>query len=157
MSLGHIFHNKSWFPNIISLNDSVIPGYNIIPPPTGKNYDILCFHVVYNRLAFENIMPNDTKYIGIVREPFLQFDSTVRYFRSGEDHGITQYIRLFLKNPKLHMKKFDKLTSTFVNNRMAFEYGFPSSLFHSFDMHAVRQYLEKLDKEFPQTTLESYN
>ncbi|XP_048731153.1 galactose-3-O-sulfotransferase 3-like [Ostrea edulis] len=149
-------NNKSWYPNIIALNDSVIPGYNIIPPPVGKTYDILCFHVVYNRLAFEDVMPNDTKYIGIVREPFLQFDSTIRYFRFGEDHGVAQYIRLFLKNPKLYMKKMDQLGSTFINNRMAFEYGFPSSLFHSFDMLAVKQYLEKLDKEFHVVIVNEY-
>jgi hypothetical protein len=147
---------KSWYPNIISLNDSVIPGYNIVPPPVGKNYDILCFHVLYNRSAFEEIMPNDTKYIGVVREPFLQFDSTIRYFKFAEDVGAAQYIRQFLKNPKLYLKTEDPFRASLVNNRMSLEYGFPSSLFRSFDMQLARQYLEKLDKEFDVVIVNEY-
>jgi hypothetical protein len=148
--------NKSWYPNVISLNDSVIPGNNIRPPPMGKNYDILCFHVLYNRHAFENIMPNDTKYIGVVREPFLQFDSTIRYFKFAEDVGAAQYIRLFLDNPRLYMKRVNSFGASLVNNRMALEYGFPSSLFRSFDMQLARQYLEKLDKEFDVVIVNEY-
>jgi hypothetical protein len=148
--------NKATFPNIISLKDTVRPGSNIVPPPVGKNYDILCFHVLYNRSAFENIMPNDTKYIGVVREPFLQFDSTIRYFDLGKDVGAARYIRLFLENPTFYLKTKDSAYASFVNNRMSLEYGFPSSLFHSFDMQLARQYLEKLDKEFDVVVVNEY-
>ncbi|XP_061186895.1 galactose-3-O-sulfotransferase 4-like [Saccostrea echinata] len=152
-----VANNKSWFPNIISLEESVIPGYNIIPPPKGKRYEILCFHVVYNRSAFERIMPNDTKYIGIVREPFLHFKSSIRYFNYGGHNGHAQYLRHFLQNSTSTQRKENSNPATsFLNNRMAFEFNFPLHLFDSFSSYEVKQYLEKLDKEFDLVIINEY-
>ena len=148
-----VANNKSWFPNIISLNDTVIPGYNIIPPPHGHHYDILCFHVVYNRSAFEGIMPKDTKYIGIVREPFLQFQSTLRYFNPKTVFGDGRNVSTYLKSPKLFENPKE---ISFTNNRMAYEFGFPASLFQFYDSLKVEQYLEKLGKEFDFVIINEY-
>ncbi|XP_062598635.1 galactose-3-O-sulfotransferase 4-like [Saccostrea cucullata] len=152
-----VANNKSWFPNIISLEESVIPGYNIVPPPKGKRYEILCFHVVYNRSAFEGIMPNDTKYIGIVREPFLQLKSTIRYFNYGGQNKHAQFLRNFLQNSTSTGRKENNNPATsFLNNRMAFEFNFPRHLFDSFTSHEVKQYLEILDKEFDLVIINEY-
>lgn len=147
-------NNKSWHRNIISINDTVIPGYNIIPPPKGKHFDILCFHVVYNRTAFEKLMPNDTKYVGILREPYLQFDSTLRYFKPNEVFGNGRNVSTFLKNPQLYEN--EDVTFSFTNNRMAFEFGFPSHLFKNFNATEATNYLQKLDKEFDVVLVNEY-
>lgn len=147
-------NNKSWYRNIISINDTVIPGYNVILPPEGKHFDILCFHVVYNRTAFEKLMPNDTRYVGILREPYLQFDSTLRYFKPNEVFGNGQNVSTFLKNPQLYENEDVKFS--FTNNRMAFEFGFPSHLFKDFNATEVKSYLQKLDKEFDVVLINEY-
>ncbi|XP_062573068.1 galactose-3-O-sulfotransferase 2-like isoform X2 [Saccostrea cucullata] len=151
-------NNKSWFPNIISINESVIPGYNIISPPKNKTFDILCFHVVYNRSAIQSIMPKDTKYIGIIREPFLQFESTIRYFNFGKNqYGNRHFISNFFRNYNFFKKvENNPAVFSFLNNRMSFEFGFPSHLFDSFDLKDVKQYLEKLKNEFDLVIINEY-
>lgn len=146
--------NKSEFRNVISVYESVVPRRNIIPPPKDKHYDILCFHVVYNRTAFERIMPKDTKYIGIIREPFLQFDSTLRYFQPKEVFEKARNISTYLKNPYLYESK--DIRFSFTNNRMAYEFGFPSRLFKNFNSKQTQEYLKKLDKEFDVVIVNEY-
>ncbi|XP_062598634.1 galactose-3-O-sulfotransferase 3-like [Saccostrea cucullata] len=152
-----VANNKSTYPNVISIEESVIPGYNIVPPPKGRRYEILCFHVVYNRSAFEGIMPNDTKYIGIVREPFQQFKSIIRYFDYAKHNKYAQFLRQFLQNITLSKNKENHNPATTVlNNRMAFEFNFPLHLFDSFSLHEVKQYLQKLDEEFDLVIINEY-
>lgn len=146
--------NTSQFRNVISVYESVVPGRNIIPPPKDKHYDILCFHAVYNRTAFERIMPIDTKYIGIIREPFLQFDSTLRYFQPKAVFEKAGNISTYLKNPYLYESK--DIRFSFTNNRMAYEFGFPSRLFKNYNSKQTQEYLKKLDKEFDVVIVNEY-
>lgn len=66
-----VFNNKFWYWNIISINDIVIFGYNVIFFFEGRYFDILCFYVVYNRIVFEKLMLNDIRYVGILCELYL--------------------------------------------------------------------------------------
>ncbi|XP_060069956.1 galactose-3-O-sulfotransferase 2-like [Ylistrum balloti] len=124
------------------------------PPPKRGTYDITCGHVPYNREEFSRVLPNDTLYIGIVREPFSQFRSFVRFFRpknilslSG-DNPVLRY----LSQNESHME-FQRYTVTRVRskihdfNMMANEFGFPESLFQSRDPKQTQIYLRKLDEE----------
>ena len=70
----------SGYPNVISLRES-LTNSNILPPPEGRQYDILCNHVFYSNEAFRKFMPNDTVFIGILREPFDLYNSILNYFR----------------------------------------------------------------------------
>ncbi|XP_052684609.1 galactose-3-O-sulfotransferase 2-like [Crassostrea angulata] len=145
-------NNSSGYRNVISCTDTAIPGYNIIPSPKDKHFEMLCFHVLYNRTALDKILPNDTKYVAIVREPYLQFDSTLRYFKPVFGDG--QNVRTFLKNP--HLSKNQDVRGSFTNNRMAFEFDFPESLFRDFNSHEIQEYLKKLDEEFDVVLVNEY-
>ncbi|KAJ8302645.1 hypothetical protein KUTeg_019041 [Tegillarca granosa] len=137
---------KNGYPNVISTITSV-KSKNIIPPPINKHYDILCCHVIYNRKAFEAIMPKDTAYIGIVREPSEHIRSIIQYFRPKEIYkrfNSTNPISHFFKNPGSSAKSIYSL----VNNRMAFEYNFPRRLFYTKDSDGIKRYLRKLASEF---------
>ncbi|KAJ8302644.1 hypothetical protein KUTeg_019040 [Tegillarca granosa] len=137
---------KFFYPNIISTVTSV-NNKNILPPPVNKHYDILCCHVIYNRKAFEAIMPKDTAYIGIVREPSEHIRSIIQYFRPKEIYerfNSTDPIADFFKNPGRTLRN----TQSYLNNRMAFEYDFPRSLFYSKDNDGINNYLRKLANEF---------
>ena len=65
-ALAHSKGGESGWPTVISFRNS-ITDQNVIPPPPGKTFEILCYHVTYNRTSFENILPKDTIYFGIVR------------------------------------------------------------------------------------------
>ncbi|CAC5371439.1 unnamed protein product [Mytilus coruscus] len=71
---------NSIYPNVISLLETVTSN-NIRPIPLlSTHFDILCLHVLYNRTAFGQILPNDTVYIGTLRDPFEYFISMMLYF-----------------------------------------------------------------------------
>ncbi|XP_052064236.1 galactosylceramide sulfotransferase-like isoform X2 [Mytilus californianus] len=135
------------YDNVISLQSS-LNNDNILPPPPNRTFDILCCHVLYNNEAFHKYMPTDTAYIAIVREPFDQFLSTLNYFRPAH---ILQNIKAenkvfkYLQDPS-HFEKTHRWSMT--NNRMAFEFGFPSNLFYHYSEEESMDYLRTLDKEF---------
>lgn len=151
-------NKRSGYSNVISYTDTAVPGYNIIHPPKDKHFDMLCFHVIYNRTAFDEILPKDTKYVAIVREPFLQFDSILRYFKPVEvfrdGQNVSTRTLTFLKNP--HLYEIKDVERSFTNNRMAFEFGFPKSLFKDFNSHKTQEYLKKLDEEFDVVLVNEY-
>lgn len=141
-------HNPYGFPNIISLRQS-LTNSNILPPPDGHHYDILCNHVLYSHENFSRFMPNDTVYIGILREPFELYKSILNYFRP---RYIYKKINdsfpasVFLRNPSKYEPK--DLFGSWTNSRMAFEYGFPKELFTNYNKVGIGNYLNKLAKEF---------
>ncbi|KAK3108957.1 hypothetical protein FSP39_019781 [Pinctada imbricata] len=146
--------NSNFYPQVISYSDTV--SYQIIePPPTNRAFDIMCSHVIYNRRAFESIMPRDTMYFGILREPYSQFVSTLHYFRPPYIFDIEDDdpISVYLKDPSKYEIEV-KYSST--NNRQAFEFGFPLDIFKTRDMTRVNEYLRKLDSEFKLVLIAEY-
>ncbi|KAK3601833.1 hypothetical protein CHS0354_041753 [Potamilus streckersoni] len=136
----------SW-PNIISLNESMTT-YNIVPPPPGRHFDIVCHHVLYERESFQKFLPNDTAIIGTVREPFSLFKSMLRYMQPSYVMNINgdQKVSQFLRNTFLYEPQ--NLAHSMTNNRMAFEYGCPSDIIIRRDISAFKDYLRVLDKDF---------
>ena len=143
-------------PNIISLRES-LTNSNILPPPEGRHYDILCNHVFYTNEAFRKFMPNDTVFIGILREPFDLFKSILDYFRPGYIYKEINTLfpaSTFLRDPARYEPK--QLTASWTNNRMALEYGFPKDLFSNYSQDEVDKYLQKLGGEFKVILLVEY-
>ncbi|XP_060593015.1 galactose-3-O-sulfotransferase 2-like [Ruditapes philippinarum] len=149
--------NPFGYPNIISLRES-LTNSNILPPPPNKHYDILCNHVFYTKEAFSKFMPSDTAYIGIIREPFELYKSILNYFRpryifkkiEGPNPAST-----FLRDPKKFEPK-GRVSSSWTNNRMAVEFGFPESVFTVYNETIVNNYLAKLDTEFTLVMIAEY-
>ena len=138
-----------YWRNVISLRKSLTEK-NILPPPKNKSYNILCNHVIYNKEAFQKIMPSNTKYIGIVREPMAYFESVLRYThtrvvfnkRTAGNDPIAKY----LENPSLYEYANPLISNT--NNRMAAEFGFPLHLFKTKNSTGIDGYIRELDKNF---------
>ncbi|KAK3578808.1 hypothetical protein CHS0354_030229 [Potamilus streckersoni] len=140
--------NKFGYPNIISLRES-LTNSNILPTPKDKSFDILCNHVMYSKSAFDYFLPKDTMYIGILREPYEQYKSTLNYFHPSYifnrilgNFPASSYIR----DPKKYEP--GSVISSWTNNRQALEFGFPLHLFHKFNTSEVQLILEKLASEF---------
>ncbi|XP_069126778.1 galactose-3-O-sulfotransferase 3-like [Argopecten irradians] len=137
---------KFFYPNIISMATSVTDK-NILPVPNGRIYEVLCCHVIYNKEAFARIMPPDTINIGIVRDPFEHFISTLNYMRPSGVFNIESPdpVSVFLQDPTKYVKRSSQ---SFANNRMSFEFDFPKELFETRDKAGIERYLQKLDSEF---------
>ncbi|OWF46253.1 galactose-3-O-sulfotransferase 2-like [Mizuhopecten yessoensis] len=124
----------------------------IVPVPHNETYNILCNHVVYNRHAFRDIMPEDTEYVGIVREPVSHFLSASVYYRfiqtiqkysslsnqSAPAEVIHEYFR--------HQDKYRNIRTVFVRNRMSYDFGLPPSRFD--DNIYVENFINDLASDF---------
>lgn len=140
--------NAFGYPNIISLKESMTNN-NTLPPPEGKHFDILCNHVLYSRAAFKKFLPDDTFYIGIVREPYENFKSILNYLRPGHVFRIKSRLpgSEFLKNPAAYEpKRSPRLTVT--RSRMAVEFGFPDDIVEKSDIARAQEYIKLLDEDF---------
>ncbi|XP_033745737.1 galactose-3-O-sulfotransferase 3-like [Pecten maximus] len=131
---------------------STSPRYFYPPRENGK-YDICCAHVPYIREEFDKVFHKDTKYIGIVREPFSHFKSFVSYFRPRNVvklPGINPVLE-YLENEK--HEQFERYSvgramhKIHDFNLMANEFGFPQELFFNKNQTKIESYLRKLDME----------
>ena len=118
-------------------------------PSQEKHFDILCSYVKYSSRTFKNLLPADTKVIGIVREPFEQFVSSLAVFKPDyifKHINSTEPIKTFLQDP--YKYEPENITDSWTNNRMAFEFGFPLHLFSRYNKTDTMAYLQRLDLEF---------
>ncbi|XP_078605537.1 galactose-3-O-sulfotransferase 3-like [Branchiostoma floridae x Branchiostoma japonicum] len=74
--------------------------------------NIFAHHAIYNRTGFHNLMPKNTKYVAILREPLARLRSSFKYFRMEryflglrEAAGSKPPVLTYLEDPK----KWDKL------------------------------------------------
>ncbi|XP_021374356.1 galactosylceramide sulfotransferase-like [Mizuhopecten yessoensis] len=130
----------------VSIRSSLTPN-NVLPPPKNRTYDIFCSHARFNREAFGKVLPNDTTYIGIVREPFQHFQSNLQFYRQKyvvNISGRKPVLEYLLHNDK-YMQSGGHIPSTY--NRMAYDFGFPDELFWTNDQNEIQKYLLKLDRD----------
>ncbi|XP_055869799.1 galactose-3-O-sulfotransferase 4-like [Biomphalaria glabrata] len=138
--------------NYISRAGEVLTRDFIIPLPAGQEYNILFNHAIYNRTAFRLIMPKNTTYITILREPFQQFVSTFEYYRVEKYFAKRGYqipesenpISTFLKNPYL----YDRSTALFsyIRNKQSEDLGLNRQ--HYKNPNQLKEYIEAMDKDF---------
>ena len=150
--------------NIVLPNKSTGFGFNylgygktvarerIVPLPVNETYNILCNHVVYDKSAFRSIMPNNTKYVGILREPESHFKSAVSYF--GFYNALLKYNKT--KNLNItgsllteflnHPEKFQMGGIYYIHNKMSFDLGLPSAKFT--DENFIQNYIKELNNDY---------
>lgn len=155
--LNLILPNSS--PNLISQNES-ITDTNILHINKEETFDMICNHVIYNRETFQKYLPEDTVYIGIVRDPFDQFVSSLYYYkyRWGVPYlarlPTTYSIKHLLENPNQYEPKV--LQESFTKSRMSVDFGLPRELFYTTDRNTILPYLRKLRSEFKLVMIKEY-
>ncbi|XP_013386930.1 galactosylceramide sulfotransferase-like [Lingula anatina] len=116
-------------------------------------YDIIFNHMIFDSRVIETMMPNDTFYIGIVREPFSQFKSAFNFFRISSKFNLTNTtnpVVKFMENPyKYWTDAYVTTRVGFLRNAMMYAFGFPD------DRNDLRnndrfiaEYIDFLDKKF---------
>ena len=118
----------------------------------GKNYNILCRHSMYKRTAMASIMPKDTVYITLIRDPVKHFISAFWYYGYPQAFGIAKQkhpMGFFvdnLDNPNFKYK--------FPFNGVLSQLGLHKSVFK--DDQKLQHSLKQLDKEFELVLITEY-
>lgn len=129
-------------------------------------YNILMEHAIYNRSIMRSLMPKDTVYISIIREPYERFLSTFHYFKIKDyvDLNETDYISQYLKNYHKYeaiykSKNFSEhyciprgfsLTENLMAHCLGVPLGFPAGRksIASYSTGEIMRYLQDLDNDF---------
>ncbi|XP_069134763.1 galactose-3-O-sulfotransferase 2-like [Argopecten irradians] len=116
------------------------------PPPPGKaKFDIMCVYATYSRKAFDQLLPRDSVYVAIVREPFKQFASSLNYYHRLKVSAIPgpNPVRSFLENAQK-----SSMAKPTAFNTQSRDLGFPANLLSSsYDKVRFIDYLHQLDNE----------
>ena len=143
--------------NIISSLDSIKDRY--IHPRLKTPFDIITSHMIYNRSAIEKYIAKDAVYIGILREPYQQFKSSMNYMQPKYVYNLskTSPIQEYLKDPLKHERANTRSPRfSWVNNRQAVEFGFADDVIIRKNQTAIDSYIQKLDKEFRLVLIAEY-
>ncbi|XP_067684333.1 galactose-3-O-sulfotransferase 3-like [Haliotis asinina] len=121
---------------------------SVVPPPAMSGYDILCNHVSrFDQQAFSRLLPLDTKYIAIVREPLERLNSAFHYYN--KDAILTAVkgkysFQDYQQNPEHYETIWGAGSHT--NNKMARDFGFPYE--HYRNISKFKAFLQTLKKQF---------
>lgn len=130
----------NYFTSISSLNK----------PSDGSNkYDILAVHTVYKKERFAQVLPEDSVYIGIIRDPLERMVSAAFYYR---DIWQIEYLKKipkdrFIKNLINYPERYDSVVFSFTRNSMGKDFGF-SPYLKPLDSTAIEAKLNSLGEEF---------
>ncbi|KAH3891295.1 galactose-3-O-sulfotransferase 2-like isoform X1 [Dreissena polymorpha] len=100
----------------------------VIRPRFRNGYDILCNHAVFNISTFSRLLPSDTRYIAIVRDPLDLFISSVNFF--SQKSQLIRYIGAVPGNKVQNLirnHRYDMDFFSYTKNAMARDFGFPKS------------------------------
>lgn len=129
------------------------------PSPTGQ-YNILCNHLHFNERGIRDIMPTDTKFVAIVRNPVDLFESIMSYyakdvraFQRIPGNSTRTKMKTFLDNPNkyygFNMSHYER----FARNAMMYDFGFDNS---EEDETVIQGWIDYLDRTFDLVLITDY-
>ncbi|KAM9035631.1 galactose-3-O-sulfotransferase 2-like isoform X2 [Sarcophilus harrisii] len=90
---------------------------------TSPSFDIMCHHLRFLQTEVQRVMPNDTFYFSIMRNPIHLMESSFSYYKGSSSFFNAKSLDDFLNNTS---KFYDplKTDSQYSRNLMAFDFGF---------------------------------
>lgn len=146
--------------NYISKPGETLSREKIIPLGAGQDYNILFNHAIYNRTAFRSIMPANTSYITILREPFQQFVSAFEYYHVERTFAVSNADILNDSNPistyLAQPVKYERGVSYFsyIRNKQAEDLGMGRA--ELFSPAKERAYISQMDQDFSLVMIMEY-
>ncbi|XP_035659637.1 galactosylceramide sulfotransferase-like isoform X3 [Branchiostoma floridae] len=134
------------WPNLLRQEDFI--------PSADGTYNVLVDHTVYNRQLLDHLMPPDTMYIAILRQPLSHLRSVFNsYHLVKKMRGLQRSdpVASFIKSPDQFHVPYVKALShtrepyTLAKNYMAYDLGFPLGLSDS--QSSIDEYIETLSRE----------
>ncbi|KPM03166.1 galactosylceramide sulfotransferase-like protein [Sarcoptes scabiei] len=121
---------------------------NLVPNPKlfKSEYNILTHHSRLNYNEMRRLMPNDTVYLTIVRDPVHLFESMFHYYRLNKLWGMnfSDFNHRDVRLPKKIIET--RLIGKIGVNQMMFDMGLSQNDFN--DIEKIKKYIAKLDSIF---------
>ncbi|XP_052494068.1 galactose-3-O-sulfotransferase 2 [Budorcas taxicolor] len=91
----------------------------------GRRFNIMCNHLRFNPPEVQKVMPNDTFYFSILRNPVFQLESSFVYYKSHVPaFRNVSSLEAFLASPWTYYNQSLGLRNAYARNSMWFDLGF---------------------------------
>ncbi|XP_070540615.1 galactosylceramide sulfotransferase-like [Ptychodera flava] len=114
-----------------------------------KYYNILTHHTRFHQEGILEVMPEDTTFISIIREPVTMYESLFTYFRIPYLTGIKGHnsLETFFKNPERYIFLARTENAYSMKNPMLFDFGM--TIWNMGDRDKVIKMIKYIDRTFP--------
>ncbi|XP_053316106.1 galactose-3-O-sulfotransferase 4-like [Spea bombifrons] len=85
-----------------------------------KTFHIMCHHMRFQLTEVEKVMPNDTFYFTILRNPVSLMESSFSYYKGTQSFSRAKSLEDFMNNTS----KFYKFSNNYAKNCMTFDLGY---------------------------------
>ncbi|KAM4771179.1 galactose-3-O-sulfotransferase 2-like [Rhinophrynus dorsalis] len=92
-------------------------------PESNMTFDIMCHHMRFLLTEVKKVMPSDTFYFTILRNPVYLMESSYIYYKASESFSKAKSLEDFLNNTSKYYKN-TSWDSSFSRNLMTFDLGF---------------------------------
>ncbi|XP_053574239.1 galactose-3-O-sulfotransferase 4 [Bombina bombina] len=107
------------YPNLF--HSRRVKGYNA---PNRPQYDILCHHMRFNLPEVQKVMPKDSFYFTIIRDPATMAESSFSYYRSvSSAFKKSPSFKAFIYNPSQYYRPGER-SNHYARNLLWFDLGF---------------------------------
>nr|XP_012617897.1 galactose-3-O-sulfotransferase 2 isoform X1 [Microcebus murinus] len=90
-----------------------------------RRFNVMCNHLRFNLPEVQKVMPNDTFYFSILRNPVSQLESSFIYYKDFVPaFRHVESLDAFLAAPRTHYKASAGLRNAYARNSMWFDFGF---------------------------------
>ncbi|GAB6019124.1 hypothetical protein CHUAL_000742 [Chamberlinius hualienensis] len=124
----------------------------VIPVSKGHSIDIICHHSRFNETNIQKVLPHDTIYVAIIRDPVYLFESIFSYYELSEHYGMT--IEEFINMPTWWFNTCPRLSGRLGLNQIAFDFGVNEIDFS--DDQKIYSVIEELDRIFDLVLIADY-
>jgi hypothetical protein len=121
--------------------------------PTFSQYNILAHHARYNYNEMKSIMPADTIFVTILRDPVLVIESVFSYYnfkRAYKENSTIEFLEKFFSsspNTSTYHSLFHKrVLGKYGNNQMSFDLGLDPE--HFDNLETINKFIKTIDSQF---------
>ncbi|XP_027445921.1 galactose-3-O-sulfotransferase 2 isoform X1 [Zalophus californianus] len=121
-----------------------------------QRFNIMCNHLRFNLPEVQKVMPNDTFYFSIIRNPVFQLESSFTYYRDYVPafRGV-ESLDAFLASPWTYYNRSASLHNALARNNMWFDLGFDNNGQED-DEGYVRARLADVERRFQLVLIAEY-
>ncbi|KAM9663698.1 galactose-3-O-sulfotransferase 2 [Trichechus inunguis] len=93
-----------------------------------RRFNILCNHLRFNLPEVQKVMPEDTFYFSVIRNPVFQLESSFAYYKGyAPAFQAPRNLSTFLASPWTYYNKSTDPKNVYARNNMWFDFGFDNN------------------------------
>ncbi|XP_044288666.1 galactose-3-O-sulfotransferase 2 [Varanus komodoensis] len=114
---------------------------------TGQNFNIMGNHLRFNLPEVRRVMPDDTFYFSILRDPASLLESSYVYYKTySPAFRNSKNVNEFLSSPWSYYKLDEKDSNIYAKNNMWFDLGYDNNM--PYDEYHVQSVIEEIEQNF---------